>query len=444
VQVALSRQKSIHFGDYLVALNKRDKFAARHRQRSKTHMSNTSWMLSPFYAAKLRSMLSFPIGLNLVTFEGRPRPVLLVKAPKEAILAAKLHRQFKIYIVPMVSKHDRTACLVTTFFDDPDAPLALTTPLFNDENSRKLWDGLSSEFDVHFFNELNHELLAYTTHVSIPKAARDLLDTTELQPFNLGLAKQMLELASQFMGLRDSTDDADALKVELIEPIFPEEMFFLDARRHQNAHQASPGFRHTTLERDEPGQLQELDIIGLLGRVFPPDQIYHGPLRITDGEEIADVVVVTDTRVLFVQAKDSPNNSQILGNTLQRKRATSIKRLAKAAGQARGAVRYARSDATVLRMHVSGVDISIPLRERSLFSLIVVKELFNDSVEEYDPLLLELSQATSVPCVALDYPELSQYTAHLHGEAEFFGALEQVYQFAITSGTFPRLRLGFV
>lgn len=407
-------------------------------------MSNMPWMLSPFYAAELRSMLSFPIGLNLVTFEGRPRPVLLVKAPKEAILAAKVHRQFKIYIVPIVSKQDRAACLVTAFFDDPDAPLALTTPLFNDEHSRKLWDGIWRDFDIHFFNELNHELLAYTTHVTIPKAARDLLGTTELQPFNLDLAKQMLELAGQFMGLRNATDDADALTVELTEAIFPEEMFVLVVRGHRNAHQASPGFRHTTLERDESGELQELDIIGLLGKIFPPDQIYHGPLRVTDGEEIADVVVVTDTRVLLVQAKDSPNNFQILGNTLQRKRATSIKRLAKAAGQARGAVRYARSDATVLRMHVSGVDINIPLGERSLFSLMVVKELFNDCVEEYDPLLLELSQATSVSCAALDYPELSQYTAHLHGEVEFFGALEKVYQFAITNGTFPRLRLGFL
>jgi hypothetical protein len=65
-------------------------------------------------------------------------------------------------------------------------------------------------------------------------------------------------------------------------------------------------------------------------------------------------------------------------------------------------------------------------------------------VDDSDALLLQLSRDTKVPCVALDYPELAQYTAHLSGEEEFFAALHQVHDFAIANGTFPRLRFGLV
>jgi hypothetical protein len=406
-------------------------------------MRKNAWMLSPWYAAELSSMLSFPVGLNLVSFKDRPRPVLLIKAPKEAILTAKLNREFKIYVIPLVSRQDTTACIVTTFFDDPDSPLTLTTPVFDEDSSQRLWAGLRNEFDVHFFNELNHEMLAYTTSVTIPAKARSILDMAKLQPFTMGLAKQMLNLAGQFMGLRDSTDDADAITVSLAEPIFPEEMLLLDARPHLNAYQTSPGFRHTTLERDEPGALQELDIIGLLARIFPPEQIFHAPLRVTDNEEIADIVIVTDTRVLLIQAKDSPNNYRTLQNTLQRKRATALKRLAKATGQARGAVRYARSDSLIFQMRVQDVDVLVPMDERSIISLVVVKELFNDCMDEYGRLLIALSEATSAPSVALDYSDLNQYTAHLLGETAFFEALEQAHRATIINGTLSRLRFGF-
>ena len=401
-------------------------------------------MLTPFHSAELSSMLNFPFGMRLVTFEGRLNPVLLVKAPKEAILAAKLCHGFKVYIVPLSSEQDAPVCLVSAFFDDADEPLMLTTPLFDDADSHALKQGLVGQFDVHFFNELNHELLAYTTNSKIPESAWHLLSAAKLPPLDLGLARSVHVLAQQFMSLRDLHDDEQAIAVELVTPIFPEDVFIMDVRPHLNAHQASAGFRHTTLERDEPGLLQELDIIGLLRRVFRPDQIFHGPLRVTDRKEIADVVVVTDSRVLLVQAKDSPNNSQTLGNTVLRKRATSVKRLAKAAGQARGAVRYVRTDSEVLRMLVGGTEVNLPLAGRSLFSLVVVKELFNDRTEKYDPLLLELAKTTSVPCAALDYPELHQYTAHLNDEEQFFGALERVYRFAMQNGTFPRLRFGLI
>jgi len=71
--------------------------------------------------------------------------------------------------------------------------------------------------------------------------------------------------------------------------------------------------------------LQEHDIVFLLQRIFWPDQIYLGPRRTTDQEEIADVVVITDRHVLLIQAKSSPNTEQVLHNTIIRKKATATK-----------------------------------------------------------------------------------------------------------------------
>jgi hypothetical protein len=395
------------------------------------------------HQGELLKLLQFPMGLRFAQFEGRPRPVLLVKVTKECILAAKLNKGFKVYIVPVESNGLRTACLVSAFFDDEDEPLTLTTPLFDE--SEELWLGLwGGPFDVHFFNELNQEMLGYTTEVDIPEEIWRLWGETKLLPFDFGLAREMHEEATAFMSGRDTSDEWQALDVRHIEPIFPEGIFFLDVRPHMNAYQGSPGFRHTTLERDEPGPLQELDIVTLLRRVFPSEEIYHGPLRVTDGEEIADVVVVTPTRLLLIQAKDSPNTEVVLGNTLARKKATSIKRLTKAARQAKGAVGYARSDSAVLRMRVGGSEVQVSMTGRSVFSLLVVKELFNDMVASSDPVILELATSSATPCVALDYPELAQYTSHLAGEEAFFGALHRVYDFGMANGTFPRLRLGLI
>lgn len=408
-------------------------------------MTSSSWMLSAFYEGRLASLLQFPVGLCFAEFEGRPRPVLLVKGPKEAILSAKVNGGFKIYLVPVEADGETTACLVSAFFDDADEPLILTTPLFDEPATRALWQGLlEGSYDVHFFNELNQEMLGYTVETGCTEATRQRLRQTRLLPFDFGIAGSMMDKAGAFMALRDTDDDAHALDIRLNEPIFPEDLFFLDLRPHLNDHQASKGFRHNTLEREEPGYLQELDIIGLLRRTFLAKQIFHGPLRVTDGEEIADVVVVTDSRVLFIQAKDSPNTSEVLGNTMTRKKATSIKRLAKAARQARGAISYARSRDDGLAMRVGDTEVTISLEGRELFSLLVLKELFNDMVADSDPILLELSTSTKAPCVALDYPELVQYTSHLSGEDVFFEALHRVHDFAIANGTFPRLRFGLV
>jgi hypothetical protein len=171
-----------------------------------------------------------------------------------------------------------------------------------------------------------------------------------------------------------------------------------------------------------------------------PEQIYLNPLRATDREEIADIIVVTHQRALFIQAKDSPNTEAILRNSMQRKRAATEKALAKAVNQVRGALRYARS-MTPMKMIVRNETVEIELGGLELRALIIVKELFNDAYGTYTPPILSLSRETQVACVPLDYPEFHMYTKHLEGEEAFFNALDRVFVHGLETGVFPRLRL---
>lgn len=397
-------------------------------------------MLTMTHPREVRALLDFPTGLLLARLSARDRPVLLVKAPKEVALTAKLRQGFRVYAVPVEWKRAQTAILVTAFFDNPDEPLVLFSPLLAEDGARDLVAGLLGEkLDVHFFDELNHELLGYRASVSVPDATRDSLSTVTLFPFDEGLVKTSVQQAMSFMSVREANDDAQALAVNFQQAIFPEDLFFIDARPATATHHGAPGYHHRKLERTEPGPLQELDIIGLLARTFAPSQIFHGPLRVTDNEEIADVVVLGDKYILLVQAKDSPNTEEVLNNTLDRKKATALKSLRKASAQAKGAVRYLRSRET-FDMLVEGKLHQVAIDGRTPFSLIVVKELFNDEFAAYSEQLIALATASGAPCVALDYPELNQYTSHLRGEPALFNAFERVFRIGTTQGAFPRLR----
>jgi hypothetical protein len=133
-----------------------------------------------------------------------------------------------------------------------------------------------------------------------------------------------------WFGLRKEADDEAAIAIDFGDALFPEDLLIQDARPGAHAFHGNRGFSHTTLVREEPGSYQEHDIVHLLERIFRPEQIYLNPLRTTDREEIADIIVITDVRVLLIQAKDSPDTAQVLSNTIDRKRATVMKSLKKA------------------------------------------------------------------------------------------------------------------
>jgi len=216
----------------------------------------------------------------------------------------------------------------------------------------------------------------------------------------------------------------------------------LDARPDNHLYPGGPSFSFSQLERKEPWTFQEQDIAQLLGRLFEPTDIFMNPLRATDKEEIADILVVTESEIIVLQAKDSPNTENVLRNTIARKKLTARKALLKALGQVKGAIRYLKS-MSPLKMIVGGETVEMDISKHHARALIVVKELFNDEYSIYSPPIIELSKDTQVPCIALDYPELQAYTG-LSSQVKFFEAFDLVFSHGDKTGELPRLRIWLV
>lgn len=400
-------------------------------------------MLTILHPQLMPTIRQMPGGLLPFDLPGEDRPSLIMKVPKEYILAAKINASFKIYITPVLVEGRMTCGLATAFFDDTDEPLVLRTPLFNDDFKNVLLGVLERELiDVHFFDELSRELLVYRATVFIPEASRQrLAKTAWIEPSN-AVARTILDGIDTYFGLRTQRDDNEAIVVSLNESIYGEDLLIQDLRPNNHEYHGSRGFSQTMLERKEPGRFQEEDIVQCLQMTFPPSQIYLSPKRGYDGEEICDILVMTDTRALIIQAKDSPNVERISRQKLSRKRASILGALSKAIEQIKGAIGYFRRQPDTVEIVVAGVTRSFDLRSRQLKSLIVVKELFGDQFKDYSTLLLGLVHEKGVDCIALDYPELFKYCAHLEDETGFFEAYDRVVAFAREHGEYPRLRFG--
>jgi hypothetical protein len=313
-----------------------------------------------------------------LTIAGEERTLLVLKMLKEALLAVQINKGFKMYIVPIHEGEKSTVGVISAFFDDPDEPLVVFTPLFDNLESTALRHAiLGGELDVYLFDENNRELLGYSAVVRVPPTTKERLEKARFLSFELAAARAALDTMPIWFGLRKESDDDAAIAIDFDNTLFSEDLFIQDARPGAHAFHGSRGFSHTTLVRKEPGSYQEHDIVRLLQRIFPLEHIYLGPLRTTDREEIADIIVITDVRVLLIQAKDSPNTAQVLSNTIDRKRATAMKSMKKAIEQVKGAVRYSLSNSP-LKILVNGKEVVVSIDHLELTSLIILKEMFND------------------------------------------------------------------
>lgn len=399
-------------------------------------------MLTALYPELLPQIQGFPAGLcALRAPTTSDRAILVVKTLKEGILAAHLNRNIKIYL-PSFQTGAVIAGLVVAFFDDADEPLVLRSPLFGDEHSRQLLENLQQPMlDVHLFDEHTRELLAFRCAVSVPPITRMRLQEVPLEPFSYASAGRNLDRMQEWFGLRSAKDDAEAITLNFEESLMPEDVYLMDLVPANNAFVGGRAFSTSHLVREEPGSLQEHDIALLLHRVFPASQIYKSPLRIKDREEIADLLVISSSSVMFVQAKDSPNIESVLRNSMERKRATALKNLKKALGQTRGAVRYAKS-AEPLAFFIGTSRVEIPIAHLPWRALIVVKELFDADRAAYSSTLLQLGREARLPCLALDYGELNMYTSNLRNEREFVAALDRAVGEGESTGIIPRSRIG--
>ncbi len=366
--------------------------------------------------------------------------ILIIKCPKEMILTSKLRRELKIYLVPINTDGVDTYGLVTAFFDDPDEPLVIRTFLSNDEIAANIFDLLSSStFNVHFIDEHNRELLGYRVkNLGVDKFGLRLDDLCLAPPDYIPSSK-IDDQISKWFSNRNSDDDDQALVIEMMEELFPDDIFVMDTRPKDNSYHGRKTPMITSLGRETPGIFSELDIVKCLDRVFSSDQIYLNPVRTDDGKEFVDIMVVTSSNLLLIQAKDSPNTEYILNRPIERKISTVVRHLKKAAAQMRGSISYLRSNKS-LKIRCGTVKHNISVGHLNITALILVKELFTTEYKVYSQVAFELFENTGIPFFIQDYSEFHQFTHHSRTENRFFNLLDRVLQFAYQHDEFPRSR----
>lgn len=402
-------------------------------------------MLTILHPEILPHIVELPVGLSPLTVAGEQRIILVIKGPKEALLAAKMKQGFRFYLAPINARGIRTWSIVTAFFDDDLNPLHIWTPLFDGDTTSLLCQLLASEtFDVHFFDENNRELLGYCATNKGADTLRPRLADVLFLPFSFELAREYHNQAMAWFLSRSPLDDQQAFEITFHTALVPEDLFIQGLTAQATAFHGSTGPGYTTLEREgEPGKFQERDIVYLLQRVFPTGEIYLNPHIIDDGKEIVDVLVISPSHVLLIQAKDSPNTEQSLQRSISRKMATIEGHVKKAVGQLGGALSYVLAH-DPLQLVCGSVQHEISLGARTRWGLIVVKETFDTEYSVYSPPVLELSRNSGVPCLLLDYNELHNFTQHRRSEGEFFATFRRTFEFAVRHNQFPRNRFGLV
>lgn len=378
------------------------------------------------------------VGVGVFVARIRGKYLLVVKASKEIILTAKANKGFHFYLAPIEVDSKKTLVLMTAFFDSEDEPLIIGTPLLeNDVATIYFLEFLRSDaFEVFFFDEHNRELLSYKASGNLT-AMRDRIVSVTL--LNADAVKQMLDKAEIWFGLRNERDDEDAVSVTLTEPLFPDDFVVMDLEYEKHRFKGTQSFSFTSLERKEPGAYQELDIVFLLQRVYEANRIFLNPKKAVDDEELVDVMVIGNEAVLLIQAKDSPNTEKILRTTVRRKRIKSLSQLKEGASQLRGAISEIKRNSLV-RLKYGDEIVEVDLSGKQLIGVVVVKELFNDSFDEYGSVIFDLIKKTQTPVVFFDYPELNMMALHCNAEDKFLNVMHQIFSIAMEDGEFPRVR----
>jgi len=386
-------------------------------------------MLTVLHPEIYHQVLSFPIGMMAAPDPDGGNPFLIVKAQKEFLLAAKISGFIKVYVCPADPDGKETLALAFAFFDDEDEPLIIRTALLDDVESRHLLATLTSpSINVHFFDEHGREFMVYEAEIDVPEVTKSRLDGLRLLGSDFVQAQNMLHGVATWFGLRTSKDDEEALTVRLVHAPFGESLAIQDARYPLHQHHGAKGYSISTLEREEPGNFQEEDIIKCLAMCFPQSQIYHGPLRTTDKEEICDVLVVTDDRVLIIQAKDSPNVERIAKQKLSRKQTNAMTPFKKAVAQVRGAQSYIKAGNGTLRYTLNGEEKSIDISQKQLFAITIIKEVFERESEDYAKILNVLMVERSIPCYVISYGMFFELCYRVHDPEKFFQFSEEMVE----------------
>lgn len=380
---------------------------------------------------------SFASGIYAPLIGGKP--CLIVKCSKEMILAAQIKRQFSIYLAKVrLNNFEFGYAVITAVFDEGPSPLIITTPLIKDEqHTLELIELFKSDnFQVFFFDFNDRELLSCEAHIS----ANTL--TNRIRNYRLsktGHEKAVIDCANVWFSGSGKTDDERATKVILGKNLFRDDFVIIDVSTDTDGVFGAKPVSISSLVREEPGQYQEHDIVLALRRTYRSDQIYLNPIKEIDGEEFTDVLVMGEQAILLIQAKDSPNTQKTIDSTLDRKRRKSTSQLQGGINQLKGAISFVRNDPK-LRFSLNKDPVEIDVSGKPIFSVVVVKELFDDMYAEYSKIVFDHVEKTRVNTVFFDFAEFNKMTLYCKSEELFLGAVEQILDAAVSQKKFPRLR----
>lgn len=392
-------------------------------------------MLTIDYPQALSAIEDLNYGLLPFRHRAWGRYLLAVKLNKEALLAARLNRGFRVYLVPAGVRS--TIGAICAFFDDDDEPQTVRIPFGEGDGMASDLIALFSQnaFDIHLFDENDRELMGY--RATLPDRQRFVARTADLclPMFDARDWRNTDKAMSVWFGLRTAEDDAAAFDIAFGQALFDDDRVIVEAHKPEIRGTLEPS--HTSLIREEPGGFQERDIAHMLWRVFPQEAVIANPIRSDTGRELCDVLAVIDGAIVVVQAKDSPNTESSIRRSITRKATTSLGHVEKAADQMRGALAHIIGSQH-LKVVLPDRPMTIPLEDVEVYGLIVLSEMFDDRFREYSAPVLRVAQATGARVVVLDLPQLHILTNRLRQPLDFLAAIARAFEMALTLGEFPR------
>ncbi len=372
-------------------------------------------------------------GLIAIVHDELEENILILKSSKEVILTVKLNKGFKMVFIPPHGKI-KTPLLCSVFYDNDEAPLVISTPLFNTENTKKIIKLLEFKcIALHCFDENKREFIGVDCDINFVNFNID-----ELKKLNLPERDDSLLLFSIYdIDTKYILQEENYIDITIKDNGYLSDLTIIDATlTSHNYHGAigkselNHGVGVSKLQIEEPGEYQERDIALFLSKIFQQNHIYLNPMNDkpikSDREEICDVLLITKKNILIIQAKDSPNIERILRQKLERKISNANSNIKKAISQMNGAIKELQKNNT-LCIYVNDEKHDIDITDKKIYGIILIKEYFPENHTASKDALLNISEKKNIQSILMDMYELNIFTSNLN-EDNFFELIEFIFE----------------
>lgn len=382
----------------------------------------------------------YEAGLWTYRIKDSRRMVLVVKCQKEMILSARERGGFTFFIHYFKLDWFNTFGITTAFFDDPQNPLVITTPVCSGGMATELTELINSKgFDVHFYDLHSRELLAYSCTVN-PKIGR-LRRMKKCEFFQASMEKSVEVIDILRNEFSNNWRNADRVFVKFRNKLIPENICYitLDNVGSMGVSNSVTGVNSYKLHQENPGQYQEYDIAKWINRHINEANILINPMRVDNNEEFSDVVAAVGDTLICVQAKDSPNTPASIKRSLDRKISTVSKHISKAMSQVRGSNKYANKTDEI---ELSTTDGNHSIRNIGIkfIHLIIVKELFSNHYIDMSNDVLSLANDINSIVILMEYREFANLCFTATSGHEMVFLLTEVFNRAVEFGAFSPIQ----